>query len=290
MYWFWIAFLSALFSAAAAVTQKKILFSLSALEFSFLLSLVLLVLSLWIPFTVSLETLSYSVVALLLFKSLLGATGFFLVMLALKKNEISSALPLLGITPAATALIAFFFLDEVLLPQEWLGIGLMIVGTFLVEKRQGMNIWQSIRSSHTQLVIAGAVLFFALSSVADRFLLARLQTDPFLVLFFQHLVYAIFFGIVILVHNKSLRPSSGNRLPLLKLILVVAFLTFAYRYTQLEATKLAPVALVLAVKRLSILFASFVGGKFFAEERLPLKLAGAACIVASGFFILRHIS
>ena len=42
-------------------------------------------------------------------------------------------------------------------------------------------------------------------------------------------------------------------------VVTVALLTVAYRFTQLQATKLAPVALVLAVKRTSILYATFFG-------------------------------
>lgn len=73
------------------------------------------------------------------------------------------------------------------------------------------------------------------------------------------------------------------------ILLTVALVTLAYRFTQLEATKFAPVALVLAIKRTSILYASFFGGKIFSEERLAQKLLGAALIVAAGFIILRNV-
>ena len=47
----WIAFatISALLSAAAAVSQKRILFRLPALEFSFLVSVAILALSMFVP-------------------------------------------------------------------------------------------------------------------------------------------------------------------------------------------------------------------------------------------------
>jgi len=48
MTWFAVAFISALLSAFAAITQKKVLFKLEALEFSFWLSLANLFFS--IPF------------------------------------------------------------------------------------------------------------------------------------------------------------------------------------------------------------------------------------------------
>ena len=76
----------------------------------------------------------------------------------------------------------------------------------------------------------------------------------------------------------------------LPLILHVALLTVAYRLSQLEATRDAPVALVLAIKRTSILYATFFGGKMFSEDRLGMKLFGGALIIASGFVILRNVA
>jgi drug/metabolite transporter (DMT)-like permease len=66
-------------------------------------------------------------------------------------------------------------------------------------------------------------------------------------------------------------------------------LTVGYRLTQLEATKIAPVALVLAIKRTSILYASFFGGRIFFDDRLRWKLVGGLLIVISGFIILRNV-
>jgi hypothetical protein len=72
-------------------------------------------------------------------------------------------------------------------------------------------------------------------------------------------------------------------------ILTVALLMVAYRFTQLEATKLAPVALVLVVKRTSILYATFFGGKLYSDDRLAVKLLAGLLIVVSEFIILRNV-
>ncbi|MCX7983959.1 MAG: DMT family transporter [Bacteroidetes bacterium] len=288
MEWFWLATASALFSAAAAVMQKKVLFSLPALEFSLILSLVITVISVWIPFAYPLSSLTLSSLALLILKSILGACAFLLVMIAIEQNELSSALPLLGATPAVTALIAFVLLHETLNGQELVGIGCIMVGTYIVEKRPHTPLFTTLRTSHTHGAIVGAILLFALSSVADRFLLVKTPTHPNVVLFIQHVVYTIVFGIVMLIRKTRLSLTTYSSV--FFFILAVALFTFAYRTFQLEATQRAPIALVLAVKRTSIFYASFIGGTFFKEERLFQKLIGAACIIAGGFFILRHLS
>ncbi len=290
MHWFIFATASALLSTAATLAEKKSLFTLRATEFSFFLSLVLLTFSLWIPFYYPITSVSHTALIVIITKSVVGAAAFLLVMMSLERNEISSALPLLGTTPAVTALIAFFLLGEFLSISEWIGITLMFIGTLIIEKKPGMNILQSFRSSKTQFVIAGAVLLFALSSVADRYLLARISVHPSVVLFYQHCIYTIVFAVVYFVRQRQSINILTNNTNLITLLITVAILTFGYRYFQLEATKDAPAALVLAVKRTSILYASLAGGLFFNEKSLKIKIIGAVLIVSGGFFILRHVS
>ena len=122
--------------------QKKILFRLTALEFSFLVSAVVLVLSLFVPFTVDAASVPSSVLMILIVKSILGGMAFLFVMMSLEHNQISSALPLLGITPGVTALLALMLLGESLHPWEWAGIGLMMAGTYTLEVQPGQKIVQ----------------------------------------------------------------------------------------------------------------------------------------------------
>jgi len=73
-----------------------------------------------------------------------------------------------------------------------------------------------------------------------------------------------------------------------KWIILVALLTVGYRYTQIEAIKYAPaVALVLSVKRISVFFASIIGGKIFNEEKLLQKAIATAILIGGTFFIVR---
>ena len=130
---------------------------------------------------------------------------------------------------------------------------------------------------------------FAVSSVADRMLVSSYKTDPLVVLFYQHVVYCALFGFQLLLRKGSFSTLLEKGKGQFPLVVAVALLTVAYRFTQLQATKLAPVALVLAVKRTSILYATFFGGRMFSDDRLREKLLGALLIVISGFIILRNV-
>ena len=145
MIWFVLAICSALLSASSAVIQKKILFRLTALEFSFLVSAIILAVSLFVPFSVDVASIPSSALMILIGKSILGGMAFLLVMMSLEHNQISSALPLLGITPGVTALLSLMLLGESLRPWEWVGIGLMMAGTYTLEIRPDQKIFQPFK-------------------------------------------------------------------------------------------------------------------------------------------------
>lgn len=292
MNWFIIASCSALLSAAAAVTQKKVLFRLNAYEFSFVLSLVILCFSLFVPFSLDITSLTVSTVGIIVGKSILGGTAFLFVMMSLEHNPISTALPVLGLTPAVTAFAAFLMIGEALQGWEWLGLGLMMAGTYILEWRPSQKLFQPLKEifrSRTYYYMFAALALFAVSSVYDKLLVGEYKIDPWAVLFYQHIVYCLLFAILLAIRKTSPVSAVTHGKKQIVSIFIIGLLTIAYRFTQLEATALAPVALVLAVKRTSILYASFYGGKLFSDERLIQKLIGAVCIVAAGFIILRNV-
>ena len=292
MFWFTLASCSALLSAAAAVIQKKVLFRLNALEFSFIVSVIIFIFSSFIPFSMDVTSIATSTLIIIIGKSILGGAAFLLVMMSLEHNQISTALPILGMTPAVTALTALLIIGEALHGWEWIGIGMMMAGTYFLEKRPKQKFFRPFKealSSKSHYYMYGALGLFAISSVFDKLLVSGYKTDPLIVLFYQHIVYCAMFGSLLLIRRQSFQAALQKGISQLPFIVAVAFLTIAYRFTQLEATKFAPVALVLAVKRTSILYASFWGGKIFSDERLAQKLIGGALIVGAGFIILRNV-
>jgi drug/metabolite transporter (DMT)-like permease len=94
------------------------------------------------------------------------------------------------------------------------------------------------------------------------------------------------FTVIILFAKKGAKNLSLLRdIKLLKWLVLIAVLTIAYRFSEILAIKIAPVALVLSVKRLSIFIAVIVGGKIFKEKNLIKKLIAAGIILAGSFLI-----
>jgi len=292
MIWFAIALLSAFLSAFAAITQKKILFNLGALEFSFLLSLVNLVFSIPFFFFIDYGTINSFNLLVLFIKSVIGVAAFFCVMLSLKNLDISNALPLLALTPGFIAVFAFIFLGEALKTAEVVGLIILMLGTYILESGNSTKIIFPfsilLKSKYHRFVIL-ALLLFTASSILDKLLLIKLNLSPISLTAFQHIYFAIMFSIIFFVFRKKTEPLPNiinkNNLGWIALISV---LTIGYRYTQVVAIGLASVALVLAVKRTSVFWATIIGGKIFSDKDLLKRSIAAVLILIGAILILRE--
>jgi drug/metabolite transporter (DMT)-like permease len=292
MTWFLLATVSALLSAGAAVLQKKSLMQTRALPFAFVLSVFIMALSAVFLTGIDVLAVPGDVLLLLIAKSLIGGTAFLCVMMSLERGQISTVLPLMGLTPAVTAILSYFVAGELMTGTEWLGLGVMMAGLYLLEwtPERGETWTGRLRTILTERrLIILALLLFALSSVADKVLLSTHRTDPRVVLVYQHVIFCLLFGGMLVARKVPAGTVLAQAKAQLPWFLIIAVITIAYRYAQLEATRIAPVALVLAVKRTSIFYASLLGGKIFADDRLGIRLAGAGLIVAAGFIILRNV-
>lgn len=293
MEWFILAFISALFSAVSAVSEKKALFQLGALDFSFAVSTVTLVLSLPFFFGIQLSQISSAGLLILFIKTILSAGAFICVMLSIKNLEISEALPLLALSPALVAIGGVIFVNDNLMGTEWLGILLMAVGAYVLELRKGiknpLEPFKALFSFSKYSYVFYALLLFTATSLLDRLLLKGHKFPPYTFMAFQQFFYALVFAVIVIYKKRNLGSIvKGINKSTFYLIIAISAFTVIYRYTQIEATKLAPVALVLSVKRLSILFAVIFGGKMFSEENLYRRIAAVVIILAGTAILLNH--
>jgi drug/metabolite transporter (DMT)-like permease len=287
MNWVIIAIISALFSAFAAILEKKILFKEKVAEFSAFLALINLILV--IPFFISIEQIpSLTSLGILLFKSLLNAVAFFCVMKSIKDLELSSALPLLVLTPGLVAIFASIFLKESLILWQIIGLCLLIIGTYSLQIRKNQKFLDPFKilfkKSGYKYIIA-ALLLFTITSILDKTLLKVFKFPVNTFMAFQHLFFAIIFIAILLIFTKpkEIKIPSGNSWIFL---IILAIVTIIYRYSELTAMSLAPVALVLVLKRLSILFSTIIGGKLFKEHHLLLKTLATIIIIAGALLII----
>jgi len=292
MNWFLLASLSAVFSAVSTLFEKRSLFVMRALDFSFLVSIFGFLFSIPFFFQIDFGNLNTTSLAILFIKSILGALAFLSVMMSLKNLEISRALPLLALSPGVVALFAFLLLGEALSLKEILGILLLLVGTYILETKPVQTFFEPFHvffKSKDYRYIILALLLFTATSIMDKLLLKQYKLPPIDFMAFQQFFFAIIFSVIFLfvVKRDGSEIKSIDK-KLLLFVIAVALLTVGYRYTQIHAVKLAPVSLVLAVKRTSVFFAAIIGGKLFNEGNLVKKAIAAAIIVGGSMLILQE--
>lgn len=291
MTWFLIALLSSFLSAFAAISQKKVLFNLNPVQFSFYLSIANLALSIPFFFFIDYNVINYSNLSVLFIKSLIGVAAFLCVMTALKNLQISNALPLLALTPGFVAVFAFLILGEELKFYEILGLISLIAGTYILESKNLKEILFPLnvffKSRYHQYILA-ALLLFTASSVMDKLLVAKMNLTPISLTAFQHLYFALLFLLIYFLFKEKLENRSPqiNKTDVLW-ILLISVLTIGYRYTQIVSISLASVALTLAVKRTSVLWATVIGGKIFKDTNLLKKTIAVLFILLGAILILR---
>ena len=289
MDWFTLALISAVLSAAASILEKKSLFTYDALEFSFILSAFNLLFSLPFFFYVDYSALTTSALLVLFVKSVMGVLAFWCVMLALKNLEISGALPLMVLTPGLVAFLAFLFLGESLSPLEIAGMFLLLSGTYILEMKVEESILHPFRvfmNSKSHHYILFALLLFTATSLLDKALLSRFKMTPYSFMAFQQLFFVLIFIAIFLFKNRSLRINPSLFSVNWYILALIGIFTIGYRYTQIESVKIAPVALVLSVKRISVFIAAIGGGRIFREQSLLKKAIATIILIAGAVLIL----
>ena len=291
MEWYWLALSSALLSAFAAILQKKSLNEINALNFTVIVSVFVALFSTFLIGKVDLSTAGSYSMLVLFGKSIINATAFLCIMIALKNLEISRALPVLAASPMAVALLAFILLGESLSLTEVLGMVLIVLGTYILELKKNENIIAPFRvfvESKYHRIILIALGLMSLSAILDKLLLTSFKLPPLTFLVMQNYFFLIIFLLYRFLSglkNRNEKLFKGVSKNILIIIVLIAIATIGYRWTQIEATKLGPVGLVIAVKRLSVLFAVLIGAKLFKEENYLRKVLATLTIVAGALLI-----
>lgn len=291
MDWFTLAFISAIFSAASAVSEKKVLFSLNVLDFSLIVSFVTFLFSVPFFFSIQLSEISFVSLSILFLKTLLSAGAFLSVMYSIKNLEISEALPLLALSPGLVAIAGVIFINDILGLTEWLGIMLMVIGAYVLElqkeKNNFLDPFKALLSFSKYSYVFIALFLFTVTSLLDRVLLKSYKLPPYSFMAFQQLFYVLILSFIVMLKRRNIVGQIRNiDKKIFYLLMAISFFTVIYRYTQIEATKLAPVAMVLSVKRISILIAVVSGGKLFSEENLPRKIVAVTIILIGAALLL----
>jgi len=289
MVWFAYALFAAVFTAIAGLVMKKSLLKEHAMEFSAVIALFAVVISLPMFLMIDYSILQLPHLVMLFFVAIPGAVAFLLVAKAMRHMDVSKSLPLLGLAPGIAAVMAFGILAERITGLQIGGIVLLILGSYILETRKGRSLFEPLRtfkrSKYIHYIIL-ALLLYGLTSVFDRFMLHNAGMEPMAYIAFAQVFLAFHFFVMLkLFHNgfKGIKHGIKRAGPWLFLFAVVLV---GARVMQANAIKLAALGPVLAIKRASVLFTTIIGGGLFHEKELVRRSIASLVIVIGAILVI----
>lgn len=280
MAWLWLSLVCACTMAASDACAKRWLADYSGWElvlvrFAFP---ALLLAPLWLIHPLPPLPLAFwSWVAVLLPLEILA---MWLYMLAIRDSPLALTLPYLAFTPVFTVPVGYWLLGERVSPHGAAGIGLVVVGTYLLnlDLRSGVG-WFSpfaaiARDRGSVLMLLVAVIY-ALTSVLGKAALAYVNPWQFAPLFY------ILLGAGVALAYGAPRPARLRvlwRRPAAHLVTGLLFVAMVI--THFLALERVETAYMIAVKRTSILFGIVFGALWFGESNTPRHMLAAGLMVA----------
>lgn len=284
--WYIFAIIAAVLSGLIPITEKKILRGLDALEFSAFFAFLNLVLVLPLVFYADMR-IPFNVLALIFISSAIASVAFYNMIRCVKMAPVSSISPLTNLNSAFLAVLAYFFLGENLQFRHFAGIGMMILGAYVMEMEGHIKdffepVKKMIKSKILHLVLFSALLY-PIASMIDKIVLSRIDVFQYVVA--GHFFLFINFFAIVIHKNYSIKKLEVDFGHSFFWILLSSVLAVMSRLFQAKAISIAYVALVIPIKRMDSLIATILGGEIFHEKRLKQK-ALAATIMIFGVYLL----
>ena len=283
MEWFWFIIIAALLGSVAQLARKRALFHEHAMTFTsfrgYITMFWLLVLAFFVPLSLSLNDALY-----LFILASLVTLGIILTAHAVRHSNISDISPLSGLNAVFTLLLGIFFLTEVPTMFQALGIGVCVVGVYLLkfDHKSILGPFKKLTRALPRQFMFG-IFLFSLATVGSREIVQRV--DPLTVVWYSFLFVSvqiiliewIFFGLRDIKEFKK-EPYS--------LIIAATFMLAAnfFVYYGLSFPE-AQAALVRTLLGSGMLVVTFVGGFMYHEGGL-LRKSLAALVILSGSLLL----
>jgi len=223
--------------------------------------------------------------------SVMGGVGMLCFLSGLKKSDISFAIPLLCFGPIFTALWEWLFLDGSMSLMGFMGVVIVLVGTYSMELDQVKNGYlapiKSLYYNTGARLVFAASLIWSLSSMLDK--VGVLNTNAVVWTGVVNFFMSIFLFLAGLF-SKNIAIKNLNTKALLSkntLFLFCLSLFFSLMLVlQLHAFSLINVAYVLSLKRASILLSVLAGFVFFNEQKMKERIIATLIMVFGGVIII----
>ena len=289
MPWSLYAILAAFGASCSSILEKRVLNHTHSFGFAASLAFINLAIVSPLFFFVNYGALSWEAITATYSVSVIASFAFFFATRSLRHLEISVAVPLFGFGTVFTTLLAAAVLGESVNLAQGTGILAAVLGVYMLETKPHQNLLDPLKffwKSRYAHYILFAVCFYAVSTLLDRVVLARLGMEPLAYMAFVHIFIAANFLIAAYVSKENWTSVGETFKTVGWWMLPLAVLTIAHRFAYVEAIKIAEVGMVSAIKRSSTFFTTLVGGELFHEKNLVRKSLASVLIVGGLLLVI----
>lgn len=287
MSWYLLALLAAIFWGIYSIIQKKALEKTDPLSFLVFLALIISFLSLPIILTRDIFIFTPFEMLLMVIKSFFAGLFLLYIAKALKKMEISEFAPFLSFSAVIVLILSYFFLNEKVGPVAMLGVFMIVFGAYVLELKDGfLSPFRAIRENRGIHYVFIGIFFGSIVAIIDRFLLVR---GPDILSFYA--LHNILIMLVVVLfsffrkNNLKKLKMINKKTMLLILVAAIFYLIGDFSYLLALSIPAGMVALVISIKRISILVSTVVGGGLFHEKRLIQKSMAAMIMLIGAFLV-----
>jgi drug/metabolite transporter (DMT)-like permease len=285
MNWVVLIILSVVFLGFRAIVFKKALQKHHTITILFLGATLTTILSL-----ISFNKIDFvpdsTVFILLIIKSAIIALAWFFLYESLKNLPISTVEPLKNLSPIFLLIFSFFLLGEAPSWMQFVGIIVLIFGAYALELEGFHNFLSPLKlfKSKYFLFIVLNLVGVSISAVMDKVILK--SVNVYTMMFWYFFLTTIFYGATI-IYKKDHSDIKGSIKDAWMWIVLTAVLLFAGDFVYFYALTIPGVlvSLVIPIRRLSTVIATFVGGKVFHEKHVWYKL-GVCLFLIAGFLLI----
>src|SRR3989344_4108549 len=260
MQWYILVVISAILISFSDILKKSILNKEHSAEFSTTHSIIITLLL--TPFIYNLQlNMSNIVIVLLIIKSILLLASSLLFMKAIKHNQLSQIMPLKNLSPVFLLILAFALLNEHISTQKLLGVFMILVSGYLLEK-------ESLKKENIlkNIYFILSMIFVSISALLDKYLIN--YVNIYTLLYIPFLLMTIFMIIIQFTIYKGYQDIKHS----IKyggywlIISAIVILISDFTYFLAVAIPGTFISLIIPLRRLSTLFSTILGGAIFHDK------------------------
>lgn len=287
MNWFFIALSCAVFTACCDAVSKRLMQTYDEWVTGTAVLGISSIMLIPIFLNAQAHPITTDFIILLMIALPLEIFAYYLFLSAIRQAPLSLTVPLLAFTPVLSIPCAYLVLGEVISFSGAVGIALVTIGAYILNAHLiSANFFAPIKAvfsnpgSRRMLAVA---IIWALTSTLGKKGVDLYGAIPFGCV----ILFGDFIGFLAIVAYQS-RKKTWN-LDISKraslLFLFAGLLMSFAELTHFISLSMAPVAYMISVKRLSMVFGVILGWMFFNEQNLRYRLAGASAMSLGIFFI-----